>query len=388
MAPVIALDLPAGPGFVGALQRVWEMGGAAFPLDQRLPTAERRRALATIAPTHVLEASGDLRSLPDGRPTEAGDALVMTTSGTTGEPKGVVLTHAAVAASAEATSRAVDADPTSDTWLACLPPAHIGGLSVITRALHTGTPLVTHAGFDPQAVEDAAANGVTLVSLVTRALVEIDPARFRIVVIGGAAPPPDRPSNVVATYGMTETGSGIVYERRVIDGVELRIANDDEIEVRGPMLLRCYRTAAGELDPFRSHGWFRTGDLGSISADGSLHVFGRSGDVIVTGGEKVWPERTERVLREVPGVTDVAVFGRPHSEWGSEVVASVVPDRGARIRLDELRQAVKTELPVWYAPRAVQIVDDLPRTALGKIRRSGLAEWSADQSDSERRHPD
>jgi O-succinylbenzoic acid--CoA ligase len=377
MAPVIALDLPAGPAFVAALQRVWEMGGAAFPLDQRLPDAERTRAMSTIAPTHLLDRDGELRALDRGRPAEDGDALVMATSGTTGEPKGVVLTHDGVAASAAATSRAIGADPSSDTWLACLPPAHIGGLSVITRALHTGTRLIAHPGFDPQAVIDAAATGATLVSLVTRALVEIDPALFRVVVIGGAAPPADRPANVLATYGMTETGSGIVYERRPIDSVEIRIADHDEIEVRGPMLLRCYRDAEQDHDPFGPHGWFRTGDLGEITDDGTLRVFGRSGDVVVTGGEKVWPERTERVLRTLGGIADVAVTGRPHPDWGSELVAIVVPTDGAMIDLGELRAAVKAELPVWYAPRALVIVDALPRTGLGKIKRAALPEWIA-----------
>ncbi len=377
MAPVVTLDLPAGPGFVDALQRVWDMGGAAFPLDQRLPDAERRLTMQRLAPTHVLDSGGEIRSCDGGRPTESGDALVLATSGTTGHPKGVVLTHEAVAASAEATSRVIGADPDSDTWLACLPPAHIGGLSVITRALHTGTPLITHSGFDPDAVRQAAADGATLVSLVTRALAEIDPALFRMVVIGGAAPPPDRPANVVATYGMTETGSGIVYERRPIDGVELRIDSDDQILLRGPMLLRCYRDAEGEVDPFDADGWFPTGDLGSFADDGSLRVSGRAGDVVMTGGEKVWPERSERVLETVAGVAQVAVTGRPHPEWGTEVVALVVPEDGAGIDLEQLRAAVKAELPVWYAPHALVLLDDLPRTALGKIQRHRLPALAA-----------
>lgn len=372
MAHVVALDLPAGPGFVDALQRTWDLGGAAFPLDQRLPAAERSRTLATIAPTHVIRADQDLRTIDGGRPTQDGDALIMATSGTTGHPKGVVLTHDAVAASAEATSAVVGADPTSDTWLSCLPPAHIGGLSVITRALHTGTNLVVHERFDAAAVIAAAADGVTLVSLVTRALAEVDPTLFRFVVIGGAAPPPDRPANVLATYGMTETGSGIVYERRPIDGAELRIDDDEQIFVRGPMLLRAYRTAADDVDPKDADGWFPTGDLGTFNDDGSLRVFGRSGDVVVTGGEKVWPERTERRIAELASVGEVAVTGRPHPEWGHELVALVVPSPGASISLDEIRDHVRAELPVWYAPRALMIVDALPRTALGKIKRHAL----------------
>jgi len=378
MANVVALDLPAGAAFVAALERVWESGDAAFPLDQRLPAAERQRALATIAPTHILDADGVMHRFDGGRATEAGDALVMSTSGTTGRPKGVVLTHAAVAASAEATSRAVRASPLTDTWLACLPPAHIGGLSVITRALHTGTPLVIHRGFDAAAVVTAVDEGVTLVSLVTRALAEIDPSLFRVVVIGGAAPPPDRPTNVLATYGMTETGSGIVYERRPIDGVELRIDENEQIHVRGPMLLRAYRTAEADTDPMDAGGWFPTGDLGTFAEDGSLRVFGRSGEVVVTGGEKVWPERTEQLLSKLAGVREVAVIGRPHPEWGAELVALVVPEPGVSIDLEQLRDAVKAELPVWYAPRVLSLVERLPRTALGKVRRHDLGNLAAE----------
>lgn len=373
MAHVVALDLPPGPGFVEALQRTWDLGGAAFPLDQRLPKAERERTLSSIGPTHVIGPDQELRQVDGGRPTEEGDALVMATSGTTGHPKGVILTHDAVAASAEATSAVVDADPTTDTWLSCLPPAHIGGLSVITRALHTGTKLVVHERFDAAAVIAAASEGVTLVSLVTRALTEVDPALFRYVVIGGAAPPPDRPANVLATYGMTETGSGIVYERRPIDGAELRIDDDEQILARGPMLLRAYRTATEDFDPKDEHGWFPTGDLGTFNDDGSLRVFGRSGDVVATGGEKVWPERAERRIAELASIAEVAVTGRPHPEWGHELVAIVVPTPGASVDLDELRDHVRAELPVWYAPRALVTVDSLPRTALGKIKRHSLA---------------
>lgn len=378
MAHVVALDLPAGPGFVDALQRTWDLGAAAFPVDQRLPDAERRRTLATIAPTHVIDADQELRSLDDGRPTDDGDALVMATSGTTGHPKGVVLTHDAVAASAVATSAVVGADPTTDTWLSCLPPAHIGGLSVITRALHTGTPLVVHERFDADAVIAAAHAGVSLISLVTRALAEVDPELFRFIVIGGAAPPPERAANVLATYGMTETGSGIVYERHPIDGAELRIDADEQVFVRGPMLLRAYRTAAEDTDPKDSDGWFPTGDLGTFADDGSLRVFGRSGDVVVTGGEKVWPERTERRIGELDSVAEVAVTGRPHPEWGHELVAMIVPNPGVTVDLDAIRDHVRAELPVWYAPRSLVIVDALPRTALGKIKRHALPALAQD----------
>ena len=368
---LVALALPGGPAFVAALQRVWDDGDAAFPLDRRLPKAAADEVLALMAPSAVIEEDGERRGLSGGRPVEVGDAVVVATSGTTGRSKGVVLTHDAVRASAEATSTCVEVDPGRDRWLACLPLAHIGGLAVVLRALVTGTPLIVHDGFDAAAVTDAARRqGATLTSLVYRALDQIDAGDFRRILAGGSAPPGPRPPNVWATYGMTETGSGIVYERRVLPGVELRVDDRDQIWVRGPMLLRAYRDGT---DPKDGDGWFHTGDLGAIGADGQLEVWGRAGDVVVTGGEKVWPEPVERCLRQHPALADVAVLGRPDPEWGQRVVALVVVRDGHEAPgRDELRDWVRRELPAWCAPKEVQQVVELPRTASGKVRRGEL----------------
>jgi o-succinylbenzoate---CoA ligase len=371
MPELVALALPGGPGFVDALRRVWDAGDAAFPLDGRLPPGAARQVLAELAPSAVIEADGTRRALAGGRPVEAGDALVVATSGTTGHPKGVVLTHEAVRASALATSRRLEVDPAVDHWLACLPLAHIGGLAVVLRALVTATPLTVHPGFDPVAVMAAATSGgATLTSLVYRALDQIDPSRFRRILAGGSAPTGERPPNVWATYGMTETGSGIVYERHALPGVELRVDADDQLWVRGPMLLRCYRNGVDPKDP---DGWFPTGDLGAIGDDGHLRVFGRAAEVVVTGGEKVWPEPVERRLRAHPGVADAAIVGRPDPDWGQRVVAFVVAADPARPpTLDELRDWVRAELPTWCAPKELGVVPDLPRTGSGKVQRRAL----------------
>lgn len=381
MPDLVALALPGGPAFVRAIERTWAMGDAIFPLDRRLPRAELDRVLASVAPGAIIEADGERRLLVGGRPTQPGDAVIVATSGTTGHPKGVVHTHASIAASALATSKALDVDPASDRWLACLPLAHIGGLAVVLRSLVTGTPVEVHDGFSAPAVAEALGRGVTLTSVVTKALKQIDTEAFRMILVGGAAPPPDRPANVWATYGLTETGSGVVYEREPLDGLEIRIDDCDEIWLRGPMLFRAYRDSAGpnsiggatdhETDPKDADGWFPTGDLGRFAGDGSLSVDGRKGDVIATGGEKVWPERAERVLAAQPGVADVAVIGRQHDEWGQEVVAVIVAS-GDGPSLEQLRDAVRAELPVWYAPHRIELVSGLPRTALGKLQRSRL----------------
>jgi O-succinylbenzoic acid--CoA ligase len=271
-----------------------------------------------------------------------------------------------VAASAAATSARLEVDPAADVWLACLPLAHVGGLSVVTRALLTSTRLVVHDRFDAQAVITAAA---TLVALVPATLARVDASRFRRIVLGGSAPPTDRPSHVVATYGMTETGSGVVYDRVPLDGVQVA-ARDGEIHVRGPMLLRAYRDGTDPKDP---DGWLPTGDGGTVDADGRLTVFGRLGDLIITGGENVWPVAVEAVLARQPGVAEVAVVGRPDPEWGQRVVAFVVPaDPAAPPTLDALRAAVRDELAPWAAPKELDIVAALPRTAIGKVRRADL----------------
>ena len=365
--------MAAGPGFVDALQRVWAAGDAVFPLDRRLPKAEAKRVQAVVRPTAVIEDDGARRSLDGGLALPDGDAIVVATSGTTGHPKAVIHTHKSVAASAHATSGGLDADPATDRWLGCLPPAHIGGLAVIMRALITGTDLVVLESFDPAAADQAAADGATLVSLVTRALNQVDVTGFRKILIGGAAPPPDLPEHVIATYGMTETGSGCVYGGYPLDGVELRAAANGEIEIRADLLLRAYRTVDGEIDPFTADDWFPTGDLGRLDPDGRLWIDGRAGDMIITGGENVWPHRTEQVLTQHSAIAEAAVVGQTDPEWGHRVVACVVAADGQTVPpLSEIRDLVQQGLPLWYAPKELVVLDELPKTALGKIRKPDL----------------
>jgi len=374
MPELVALDLPAGPRFVDALRAAWDGGHAVLPLDPRLPRPAVRRLLEAFRPSSIVDPDGD-HPRTDGRPVEAGDALVVATSGTSGEPKGVVLTHASVRASARSTSARLGVDIGSDRWLACLPLAHIGGLSVVTRSLVTGTPCTVLGRFDAAEVERQARAGATLVSLVATALDRVDASGYRTVVLGGAAPPAALPANVVTTYGMTETGSGVVYDGTPLDGVEVRIGDGvlgqvGEVLVRGPMLLRCYRDGS---DPRLAGGWLPTGDGGRLAADGTLAVFGRMAEVIVSGGEKIWPAPVERVLSGHPGVDQVAVWKRSDREWGERVVAWVVPaDPADPPELEELRALVSSRLARWAAPRQLVVVGSLPRTPSGKVRRADL----------------
>jgi O-succinylbenzoic acid--CoA ligase len=279
-------------------------------------------------------------------------------------------------------------DPRRHTWLACLPLAHIGGLSVVTRAVISGTPLVVMAGFDADAVEETGRSGrVTHVSLVTTALARLDPSVFSCVLLGGSKPPATLPANVVTTYGMTESGSGIVYDGAPLEGVDVAIRHadgtysvagttdgassgaDGEILVRAPMLFRCYRDGRDGrvIGPDGDAGWFATGDAGHWDSGGLLSVSGRMDDVITTGAEKVWPDLVERVLSAHPDVAEVAVWKRSDPEWGERVVAWVVPGDDAP-SLDELRRIVAETIAPWE----LVLVDDLPRTAAGKVRRREL----------------
>ena len=342
---LVAVDAVGGPAFVAALRAAWDGGDAVLPVDPRLPTPARTALL-------------DAMALDE--PVEEGDALVVATSGTTGAPKGVVLTHDAVREAALAVSRRQAVDPGSDRWLACLPLAHVGGLAVVTRALVTGTPLEVHASFDPAAVE---ASPATLVSLVPTMLDRVDIRGFRVVLVGGGADWRTRGSNVVHTYGMTETGGGVVHDGLPLDGVEVRADGSGQLHVRGPMLLRCYRHG---VDPKDAAGWLATGDGGEV-VEGRVRVHGRLSEVIVTGGQKVWPGEVERVLRTAAGVGDVAVGGRPDPEWGQRVVAWVVPrDTRSPPTLPALRSTAKEQLPAYAAPRELVLVEELPRTGLAK----------------------
>jgi o-succinylbenzoate---CoA ligase len=281
----------------------------------------------------------------------------------------VVHTHDSLRASARSTSAGLGVDPATDAWLCCLPVSHVAGLAVVVRALTFDMPLEVHDRFDADAVTEAARRGATLTSLVPTALARIDPSIFRRIVVGGSAPPADMPSNCHASYGMTETGSAVVLDGWALPGVELRTV-DGEIQVRGDMLLRAYRDGT---DPRSADGWFPTDDLGELAPDGRLSVRGRRGDLIITGGENVWPAPVERVLHRLPSVEEVAVVGRPDAEWGQAVTAiAVAANPSAPPTLDALRHAVKAELPAHCAPRRLELVDALPRTLLGKVHRRAL----------------
>lgn len=359
MTRLVAVDLPTSDEFVDALTSVWNDGNAILPLDQRLPAHARRELAVRFGAARIIDATGST-ALDGARTFGDGDALVIASSGTTGEPKGVIHTHRSLQASSRMVAAALHLTA-ADHWLACLPVAHIGGFGVVARALATGARLTCVPRPDADVIARASAGGATHTALVPNLLARIDVSAWKTILIGGAAAPSARPGNVVATYGLTETCGGVVYDSRPLDEVEVRII-DDEILLRAPSLCRGYVDG----NPNVKDGWLHTGDLGSMT-NGVLTVSGRRDDLIITGGSKVWPQPVERTLAKHPKVADIVVRGVPDDEWGAVVCAWVVPhDPNDAPSLAELRNAVRGEMSDVAAPRQLVIVGEIPRTALGK----------------------
>ena len=359
---MIALDMPCGPAMVERIARAWDSGDAVFPLDQRAPNAHKSMLLDIVQPTRVCTTTDEV--VRPGLPAEPGDAAIILTSGTTGSPKAVVLSKDSLSAGARRTHARLDVG-TTDAWLCCLPPWHVGGFGVIARSVLTGTRVIAVEGFDPASYRQAALEGATFVALVSTAMARVDPSLYRTILLGGSRPPEIRPPNCVTTYGMTETGGGVVYDGLPLDDVEVLI-RDGVIHLRAPMLMTRYVGAPAPVD---SSGWYRTNDLGHVDEHGRLHVEGRIDDVIITGGEKVWPETVERCIDAHPSVKESCVVGSEDPEWGQSVTAWIVTQGGDEPSLESIRDHVKDSLPPHCAPKRIAFIDSLPRTSLGKIER-------------------
>jgi o-succinylbenzoate---CoA ligase len=315
---------------------------------------------------------------PD-EPLEHDDVVVvLPTSGSTGEPKGVLLTADNLLSSARAAATVVG----EGQWLLAVPPTHAGGLQVLVRSLLAGTaPVVLDGPTTVEAFEAATARLTgprRLVSLVptqlrrlvgTAALTAYD-----AVLLGGAAAPPDLLEQareagvrVVTTYGMSETSGGCVYDGVPLPGVRVEVG--DRIRLSGPVVARGYRLRPDATAQAFDGDTFTTSDVGRL-VDGRLEVLGRADDVIVTGGENVAPGAVEAALAAHPSVADVAVVGVPDPDWGERVVAVVV--LRAPLTLEQARDRVAASLPRSHAPRELRVVDALPLLPSGKIDRMGL----------------
>ena len=364
--PLLALDFALGPELEGAIRDRVDHGEAFCVLDQRLSPRRRDETLDLLGAGAVIDSNGR-RARDGGRDVDDDIGLVMLTSGSSGDPKAAQLSWRALRASADMTQAALRTGG-PPVWFPCLNASHIGGLAVLLRAVLGDARLVWG---DVERIERAPAQGATHVAVVRTQLVRHDLSGFDTVLLGGARPPTQVGENVVATWGMTETGSGIVYDGYALAGVDVA-ESGGELIVRSPTLFSSYRDGERPhvTGPDGLDDWFPTGDAGTV-VDGRVSVRGRLGYVINTGGEKLWPEDLETVLATIEGVSDVAVTGVDDARWGQRVVALVVGDGRA---LDAaIAETAAERIGPWAKPKEIRYVTAIPRTLSGKIVRAGLA---------------
>ncbi len=424
----VALLLPNGPEFVLAIHALARLGAVAVPLNLRLTPAELRwqvthadcaallyvddtaPAAAELAVRQInLQAlppspeAGQWRSRPLNLDAAQG---IIFTSGTSGRPKGATLTFANHFYSATASAFRLGVLP-GDRWLACMPLYHVGGQAIVLRSCLYGTAIVLHLRFEAAAVaESLRTDAITLISVVPTMLHRLlehhldslQSPQLRCILVGGAALLPQLARRCIelglplaTTYGLTEAASQVATAApdeaarkpgsvsrplmfaavRVVDAVgnPLPAGEIGEIAVSGPTVMAGYYRQPEATAQTRRGGELFTGDLGYLDADGDLWVVQRRSDLIVSGGENVYPAEVEAVLREHPAVADAAVVGLPDAEWGQRVVAAVVPAAGAQLSPPALIEFCRARLAGYKIPREVRWVEVLPQTASGKIKR-------------------
>lgn len=394
-APV-AVAARAGLDELIVLHALIEMRVPWLPLHPLASSTEHRALMARAGAAWL--ADGDaldgLTLCAEAPPVPAGTLAIVPTSGTSGAPKLAVLSRSAFEASARA-SEANLGWLDDDRWLLCMPLAHVGGISILTRCLlgRRCVALAAEGRFSVEGVVEAVASlRVTLLSVVPTMLHRLllrepewnPPSHVRAILAGGAAASErqlgmanDRGWPVLTSYGLTEACSQVTTQRSgsrqrgeagagaVLPGVEVRVQGG-EVQVRGPTMMTRY---LGEPSPFLQAGWFRTGDCGSIDAQGNLHLRGRLSDVIITGGENVHPSEVETVLEQCPGVSAVCVFAVPDEEWGQVLAAAIV---GPAAEAD-IRAFAQERLAGFKRPKLILFCQELAKNAVGKLDRRATA---------------
>lgn len=363
-ARLVATALPRNAAAIGVVEGIWAAGDALLSLDPGLTRAELAASLERSRPHVLLDGSSETR-LADAAPVRAGTALVIATSGSTGPPKGVVLSHAALQAAVRLTNSALAAGP-RDRWLCCLPLSHIAGFMTLLRSRGSGTDAIVHPAFDVDAI--AAAQEATFMSVVPTMLhrllhAGVDLTGFSRVLVGGAAVDDalvERAratgARVTVTYGMTETCGGVVYDGVPLQGVDVALDCVGRISIASPTLMEGYRLdPAGSAATLRS-GRFVTQDRGEWTEDRRLHVIERLDRVIVTGGKKVSPEEVEAALLMHPQVLEAIVTGEPDETWG-QVVAAIVTakDEAQPPSPEELTDFLRARISSYKIPRSFRI---------------------------------
>ncbi|SFS41264.1 o-succinylbenzoate--CoA ligase [Marininema halotolerans] len=342
---------------------------------------------------------------------------IMYTSGTTGRPKGVILTYGNHwwSATASMLNLGLHAE---DRWLVCTPMFHMSGLSILIRGVIYGMTSVIHQRFEPQKVIHSIHHDkISMVSVVSAMVSQMisDPSfqgvpdHFRCMLLGGGpAPRPllekcrERSIPVFQTYGMTETASQIVTlspedslrklgsagkalfpaELRVVDGTrEVEPGEEGEIIVRGPNVTEGYWKRSDATEEAIQNGWLRTGDIGRIDEEGYLYVLDRRSDLIISGGENVYPAEIEAALLSHSAVADAGVTGYPDERWGAVAIGFVCLQKGQVVSEEELMNHCKGRLAPYKIPRQIYQVEELPRNAANKLMRRQLIQLLSDSTD-------
>jgi O-succinylbenzoic acid--CoA ligase len=406
---------PNSASTVALTHALWRMGASTVPLNTRLAPAEISGLLELVDPRLVLVDP----SFPDhlflqsvgARPwspsSRAGQtevvAAILFTSGTTGRARAAALSRGNFIAAVRASAANLGVRP-EDRWLLCLPLFHVGGLTMLHRCAFSGIALHVHPRFDAVAVSaDIDRRAITHVSLVATALQRLlkvragrrFPGTLQAMLVGGGPVGPDLLAQaralgapVLQTYGLTEACAQVATERpseadgltagpplpglsvRIVDsqGEDVPVGQVGEIEVCGPTVMLGYFHDESETHQTLWKGWLRTRDLGSLDERGRLTVVARRQDLILSGGENVYPAEVEAVLAAAPGVEEAAVIGVPDPEWGQVPVAAVVGGLSEKSILDHCR----ARLAGYKVPKQVYRVAELPRNAGGKVDRAAL----------------
>lgn len=340
--------------------------------------------------------------------------MIVHTSGTSGKPKGALLTYGNVFYSAMASAYRIGHQP-DDKWLCVLPLYHVGGLSILIRAVLYGITVALYERFDVDIVNDALVHDdITLVSLVPTMLYRLLDKRraawsdqLRLVLLGGAATTPELMQRclddnipVATTYGLSEAASQVATtlpgdaarkpgtvgkplmftQIRVVDesGADVPPNDYGEIIVKSLTVTQGYYNNPDATDNTLRDGWLYTGDIGYKDDDGDLWLVQRRSDLIVSGGENVYPAEVETALRQHPAIAAVAVVGIPDAEWGQIVGAAIVLKADETLSIDAVQQQARQHLAGYKIPRRVLFVDALPQTASGKIQRPAVRDLFRD----------
>lgn len=403
----VALSIGNHWAFAIALLAAWKIGATVAPLDKLLKDDERSGILSDLLPALLLDETcvDGLATAAAGRRSADGGALILYTSGSTGRPKGALLSHAALGLAIESWAGPVMALTQADVVLATLPLAHSFGLNgALLAPLLVGATVALVDRFATDRVLDAIrrhrATVFPGVATMFRRLLDApelgaaDLGSVRIAV-SGAAPCPwelaERWRNrtgirIVRGYGMTELFRPISYQAAdptespdsigwPVPGVEIRIV-DDELWIKSPSAMDAYVNAPDETREVLVDGWFRTGDLATVSAEGLVTIAGRKRERILRGGYSVFPPEVEAVLLTHPAVAEAAVLAVPHPELGEEVAAFVALRPDSRATPDELVAHCRERLAAFKYPRRLVVLDSLPKSPTGKVLKGKLSQMS------------